>query len=156
MVYFVNHFMFRKSVVKCKSGNLVQIAQLLFEHGPGPGKIIFKIVAFILLLKLGPDPSQVKTLNDVSKATRAEIAQSIAHTGKWDKLGLQFKNELGKTFSRKALVAETSKNATDVELVQHLVDILAERLLLVSSFKNALVEIGLTSIIEEFADALAE
>jgi hypothetical protein len=75
-----------------------------------------------------------KSLNKISVATRAEIACEIATRSNWDRLGLQFEKELGKTFPRRALVAEQGEHAPPINLVQHLIEKLAALLLSVSSF----------------------
>jgi hypothetical protein len=95
-----------------------------------------------------------KSLNKVSAATRAEIASEIASRDNWDRLGLQFEKELGKTFSRYALVAEQGEHAPPITLVQHLIEKLAALLLSVSSFKAALVTLGMPDIVKKFAKDL--
>jgi hypothetical protein len=95
-----------------------------------------------------------KSLNKISAATRAEIASEIASRDNWDRLGLQFEKELGKTFSRRALIAEKGEHAPPITLVQHLIEKLAALLLRVSSFKAALVKLGMPDIAIKFAKDL--
>jgi GTPase SAR1 family protein len=97
-----------------------------------------------------------KSLNKISAATRAEIASEIATRSNWDRLGLQFEKELGKTFPRMALVAEQGEHAPPITLVQHLIEKLAAMLLSVSSFKAALVKLGMPDIAKMFAKDLDE
>lgn len=99
-----------------------------------------------------------KTLNNIPEDKRAEIARAIARrTGEWEDLGLKFKLELnGQTFPRGALVADKGEHANPTTLVKHLIELLTGRLLPVSSFKRALIELGMQPIIEQFAEELDE
>jgi hypothetical protein len=95
-----------------------------------------------------------KSLNKISAATRAEIASEIASRSNWDRLGLQFEKELGKTFPRRVLVAEQGEHAPPITLVQHLIEKLAAMLLSVSSFKAALDKLDMPDIVKMFAKDL--
>jgi hypothetical protein len=92
-----------------------------------------------------------KSLNKVPAASRAQIVCEIATRDYWDRLGLQFEKELGKTFPRRALVAEQGEHAAPITLVQHLIEKLAALLLSVSSFKAALVKLDMADIVKMFA-----
>lgn len=81
---------------------------------------------------------------------------NLASKNYWDELGLQFEQELGVVFSRGALVAEKGEHATPITIVRHLIEKLAAMLLPVSSFKHALIRIGMADIVEQFAGELGE
>ena len=95
-----------------------------------------------------------RTLYNISAAKRAEIAAAIAYTGMWEELGKQFVQELGIEISRGALVAQKGEHATPETLVKHLLELLAGRLLSLSSFRAALLKLGMGGVVNQFSEEL--
>lgn len=95
-----------------------------------------------------------RTINNISALKRASIADAIIEFVNWDRLGKAFEVELGVTFSKQKLKAEKGNHATDTELAEYMMDKFAHQLLPVSAFKRALLDLGMASVAQKFAEEL--